>query len=290
MGAYTKLIISLISFGSVGVFVSQIPLESAEIVFLRTALGALFLIFLAVIKKETIPKETFKRNFLSMSLSGVVLGASWIFLFEAYRYSTISIGTLTYYLSPVIVLMLSPLVFREKLTSKKLMGIGIAIIGMVLINGGEVGGENPKLGFIYGLGSAVAYATITITNKKREDASALIETIVQLIFASVAVGIFLIIKKSGPIILPKGKALLSLLVLCTYHTGLALYLFFDSLKELPAQSAALLSYIDPVAAIIFSRIFLGEKLSMLQVVGAAMILGGALFGELSREKSEEFAM
>ncbi len=117
--AYIKLIISVLIFESVRLFVKEIPMTSVEMVFMRTLLGGTFLTIIAIITREKLDKEKFKKNIKVMIWSGLFLGSSWLFLFEAYKNTTVSVATLKYYISPVIVLLISPFVLNEKLSKKK---------------------------------------------------------------------------------------------------------------------------------------------------------------------------
>lgn len=283
--AYIKLITSVLIFGSIGLFVKEIPMTSAEMVFMRTLLGGTFLTIIAIVTREKLGKEKFKENIPVMVLSGFFLGSSWLFLFEAYKNTTVSVATLTYYLAPVIVLIISPFLIDEKLTKRKIIGVVLALLGMALVNiTGTLGGPNPKIGVICGLISALGYALVTVTNKKIVGVSSLVLTIVQLFSACLTIGLYLIITRSGPITIPTGKGFVYLLIIGVVHAGIALYFFFSALQELPAQTVAIFSYLDPLSALIFSAIFLGERLGPVQILGAVLILGGAAYGEISGRK------
>ncbi len=284
--SYIKLISAGIIFGSIGLFVKEIPMTSAEMVFMRTLLGGVFLTLLAIIIKEKFKKDKFKENLIKMVLSGSFLGLSWLFLFQAYKNTTVSIATLTYYLGPAIVLLVSPFVVNEKLTKRKVFGITLALLGMFLVNGrGSTVGPNAEIGVIYALLSAILYAMVTITNKKIRGVSSLILTIIQLFSACITIGIYLILTKSGMINIPSGKPLIYLLIIGMVHAGIALYFFFSAIQELPAQTVAMFSYLDPLSALIFSAIILDERLMPIQILGALLILGGAAYGELGGRKN-----
>ena len=68
------------------------------------------------------------------------------------------------------------------------------------------------------------------------------------------------------------------------NTGLAYYMYFSALQKLPAQTSSLISYIEPLTALMVSAVFLGERLGAVQLLGAALILGGACLGELKLKK------
>ena len=142
MSGYLQLILAMIIYGSVGIFVTNIPMSSVNIVLSRTIIGGLFILIILLIKKEKIDKDLLKRNMIILILSGAFMGLNWIFLFEAYKYSTVSMATLTYYLAPVLLMLISPIFLKEKLSKNKMLGIGLAMIGRLLVNRAVFGGED----------------------------------------------------------------------------------------------------------------------------------------------------
>lgn len=94
------------------------------------------------------------------------MGVNWILLFEAYRYTSVSVATLSYYFAPVIVTLVCPILFHEKLTGKKFLCFVMSTLGLVLITGiGDTRGSDDLKGILFGLGAAVFYATVILLNK-----------------------------------------------------------------------------------------------------------------------------
>ncbi len=284
MKSYSKIIIAMLIFGSIGLFVQAIPLSSQEIVAVRTLLGSAFLLCLLALEKQKIHWLTLKKNLPLLILSGAAMGCNWLFLFEAYRYTSISIATLVYYCAPLLVLLLSSILLKEALTPYKLMGVFMAIVGMFLVNGGGISGINPTNGLLYGFLAALFYAALMICNKWIKGLNSLHITLVQLIVAAIILLPYALFTHQGSWQIPQGTAILAILAIGIVHTSIACYLYFSAMQELPAQSVALCSYIDPFSALLFSAFFLGERLSLIQMIGAVFILGGACFGELYRPK------
>lgn len=282
--AYVRNISAMLIFGSIGVFVQAIPLRSSEIVAARTLLGSLFLWGVLALRRQKPDWPRVKRRLGLLLLSGIVLGSNWVFLFSAYQYTSVSVATLLYYCAPVLVLFLSPLLFREKLTWPKLAGIAAAVIGMLLVNSSQSGGADPRRGMLFALLAAVFYAALILLNKGITDVPAVEKTLVQMMTAAAVMSLYAILSHSGPWQLPRGAGLPALLVIGFVHTGLAYLLYISSMSQLSGQSVALSSYIDPASALIFSALFLHEQLSLAQLSGAALILGGSAFGELYRAK------
>ncbi|NCB30272.1 MAG: EamA family transporter [Clostridia bacterium] len=277
--AYGKYIGSLLIFGFNGIVASQIALSSYEIVFARTLLGSLFLILAFSIAGR---KWNFLKNGTHMAYiaaSGAAMGASWIFLYEAYRQIGVGMASLAYYCGPVIVMALSPVLFKEKLTWAKGIGLFGVLVGMVCINTqGTAVGKSPW-GLFCGLMSAVLYAVMVVFNKKAKNMPGLENAMVQVIASFLTVALFLLAKQGFTIRVAPGS-LAPILILGIVNTGLGCFFYFSSIGELPVQSVAVCGYLEPLAAVVFSGLFLKEKMNGAQILGAMLILGGAAFGEL----------
>ncbi len=284
--AYFKYIVSLLLFGSNGIVASYILLNSYEIVFLRTLIGSLFLILLFAFSKQKPRFWKNKAHSLYLVASGMAMGAGWIFLYEAYQLIGVSIATLAYYCGPMIVMVLSPLLFKEKMSSVKLTGFLAVIIGMMLVNGQFFSQGGMSGGIICGIMAAILYAVMVISNKKAASITGLENAMWQLIASFVTVAIFIGLKQGFSINLSQGK-LLPILLLGVVNTGIGCYFYFSAIGNLQIQSVSICGYIEPFSALLFSAAILGEKLSLLQIAGAALILGGAAFGELVRPRKKQ---
>lgn len=282
--SYIKYLASLLIFGTNGVVVSFIPLGSAEVVWWRTALGSVFLALVLLCTRQRLHLQAMRAQWARILVSGAVMGLSWVFLFEAYRLSGVGSSTLVYYFGPVLVMALSPLLFREKLTPGPVLGILAAVAGMVCVNARQVAADGISPGLLYALGSAVLYAALIIVNKRIEGLSGAELTLLQLLVACAVVTPYALLSPaaSAPM---DAKAWAALLLLGAVNSGLACYLYFSSIHELPAQTVAICSYLDPASALLFSAVFLSERLSALQLLGALLILGGAAAGELTRRRT-----
>ncbi|TSI02575.1 DMT family transporter [Lysinibacillus sp. BW-2-10] len=281
--AYFKYVIALLLFGSNGIVASYIVLSSYEIVYLRTLIGSLFLIIVFVLSKQKIRFWKNKLHFLYLVISGVAMGASWIFLFEAYRQIGVSIATLAYYCGPVIVMILSPLLFKEKMTSAKLLGFLAVVIGMLCVNGQAFAQGKISWGLVFGILSAVMYVFMVIFNKKAVTITGLENAMCQLVVSFLTVAIFVGLKQGFAVNLLEGNWI-PILILGVVNTGIGCYFYFSSIGHLPVQSVSILGYLEPLSALIFSATILGEMLSFVQIVGAVLILGGAAYGEMFRPR------
>lgn len=277
--SYLKYIISLLIFGSNGVVASYINLSSSQIVLSRTMIGSLFLGMLFIVGKKHLQIEQIKKQWLYLIGSGGAMGLSWIFLFAAYRLTSVSTATLAYYCGPVMVMAAAPFLFREKTAAAKICGIFVVVIGMLLVNGADILTTGVSAGLVCGLFSALLYAVMIIFNKKITGLTGLESTLVQLITACGVVAIYTVGIQEESLYI-SGADVIPVLFLGLVNTGLACYLYFSSIRDIPAQSVAICSYIDPLSALVFSAGILHEQLQMIQVVGAILILGGAALGEL----------
>jgi drug/metabolite transporter (DMT)-like permease len=280
--AYFKYISALLLFGSNGIVASYIPLNSYEIVFTRTLIGSLFLIAIFILSKEKFRGWKNKKHFGYLIISGAAMGASWMFLYEAYRQIGVSIATLAYYCGPVIVIVLAPLIFRERLTASKILGLFAVLLGMFFVNGSALMKSGFSWGLFCGVMSAFMYAFMVIFNKKATSITGLENSIYQLSVSFFTVMIFMSIKQ-GMIISFAPKSILPILFLGIVNTGVGCYLYFSSIQKLPAQSVAICGYLEPLSALIFSALLLQERLMLVQAVGAILILGGSTLGEFTNK-------
>lgn len=285
MKSYAKVILSMLIWGTLPVFVTKIPAGSAEIVMWRIIFGSLFLGIVFLTTKNKSNKETYKRLLPRLILTGIIMGANWVTLFESYRCIDVSIATLVYYMAPVIVMVASVFLFKEHAGIIKICGMSAALIGMLIVTGVNLGGSDPVKGLLLSIASAVLYASVTLMNKSSKGLSGLEMTLIQLLGAAVVVIPYTVITHQGPWLNLASEAGIYAIIIGLVHTGIALYFYFSAIQELPAQSVALCSYIDPASALFFAAIFLGDVLSPLQIAGALLILGGAAIGELWGNKN-----
>lgn len=277
--SYLKYFSALLLFGSNGIVASYISLNSYEIVLSRSFIGSLFLIAIFVFSKSKPQFWKDKKQFLFLSVSGVAMGASWMFLYEAYAQIGVSVATLACYCGPVIVMALAPIVFKEKITFTKIIGFLSVLFGMLCVNGAALAKDGLSWGLICGILSALMYALMIIFNKKAVGIQGLENSMWQLTAAFITVAIFTGIKQGAAVSVSR-ESLVPILFLGIINTGVGCYLYFSSIQKLPAQSVAICGYLEPLSALFFSALFLQERLTALQAVGAILILGGAAFGEL----------
>lgn len=283
--AFIKYIFALLLFGSNGIVASSIHLSSYEIVLLRTLIGSLLLIALFFASKGKLTFWNHKKDFTFLAVSGIAMGTSWMFLYEAYAQVGVSVASLCYYCGPVIVMILAPLLFKEKLTFPKVIGFLAVLIGIFFVNGyGAVAANH--FGLLCGLASAVMYAVMVIFNKKAVAITGLENSVLQLFIAFATVAVFVGCKQGFMIDIP-AESILPIFVLGLLNTGVGCYLYFSSIGKIPVQTVAICGYLEPLSAVFFSVLFLNEKLLPIQMVGAALIIGGAIFGECVKVRKKK---
>jgi RarD protein len=272
----------MIIFGTIGLVVRYIDLSSSESALLSSFLGCLFLLLVFFMIKKKISWNLVKSNALFLILSGIALGGNWIFLYQSYDHTTIANATLGYYFAPVFVMILSPFVLREQLSIKKIVCIGVAIIGMLMIVGEGVSASRSDdiLGLSFGLIAAAFYAALLLLNKFIKAMGKLELTIIQLgittlllmpyVFLTEGFGIFEVSSSSIPFIL----------ILGIINTGIGFWLFFSGMEKLKGQSIAMLSYVDPFVAILISAIILQEQMTIVQMLGGLLLLGSTFVSEI----------
>ena len=283
--AFLKYIFALLLFGSNGVVASMIELGSLQIVLLRTFIGSILLLTLFFLTGGKLTFWGKKKQFFFLMISGMAMGGSWMFLYEAYARIGVSIASLLYYCGPVIVMVLSPILFREKLTKPVICGFLSVLIGVFCINGNAFDGSGDFFGIFCGLMSAAMYSFMVICNKKAKDITGLENAALQLFISFLMVAVFVGLKQGYAIDIPK-TSILPILILGLLNTGIGCYFYFSSIGHLPVQTVAICGYLEPLSAVFFSVFFLHEMLYPLQIIGAVLILGGAILGELIPAKRE----
>ena len=288
MSSRTMLIISMTVFGTLGLFVRNIPLPSGEIALYRAVLAAILIGIFLLVTKQKIPFGKIKKEIPLLILSGVAMGFNWILLFEAYKYTTVSVATLSYYFAPVIVTIACPILFKEKMGAKQWICFVMSTLGIVLITGiGDLSqGSSHIKGILFGLGAASLYATVILVNKFIKNVDGIHRTFLQFIAAIIVLVPYVTFTDGVNLAVLDTKGWIFLLIIGLVHTGVTYCLYFSSLKELPGQKAAILSYIDPLVAVLVSVLILHEKMTVTQIIGGILILGFTLWNEISPKKSK----
>ena len=267
-------------FGTLAPFVRNISVNSGELALYRAVLAAALVGTFLLLTRQKLSLGSIKKELLLLLLSGMAMGINWIFLFEAYKYTTVSVATLSYYFAPVIVMIVCPLLFKEKLTVKQIVCFAMATAGLVLITGTAGGGKQDLLGIAFGLCAALFYATVMLLNKFIKGVAGLHRTFIQFLAAIVVLVPYVAFSGGFSLGSLHTVGWINLLIVGLLHTGITYCMYFSALKELPGQKVAILSYIDPLVAVLVSVVVLQESISVPQIFGGLMILGFTLWSEL----------
>ena len=273
---------AMIAFGTLGPFVRNIPVSSGELALYRAVMATILIGLFLLISKQRIPFAAIKKELPLLLISGMAMGINWILLFEAYKNTIVSIATLSYYFAPVIVTILCPFLFREKLTARQIICFIMSTLGIVLITGiGDAGSDSHLIGILFGLGAACFYATVILLNKFIKNVEGLHRTFLQFVSAVIVLLPYVLLSDGFNLSVMTSTGWVNLLIVGIFHTGICYCLYFGSLKELPGQKAAILSYIDPLVAVIISVTVLHETMLPQQIAGGLLILGFTLWNEIN---------
>lgn len=283
ISAKAMLIISMAVFGTLGLFTRKISVSSGELALYRAVLASGLIVVYLLISKQSIDFSIIKKEIPLLLASGIAMGINWILLFQAYKYTTISVATLSYYFAPVIVTVVCPFLFHERLTGKQIVCFGMSTVGLVLIiwTGSLGQGGSDLFGILYGLGAAAFYAAVILLNKFIKNVAGIHRTLLQ--FLAAILILIPYVACTGGVHLKElsGIGWGCLLTVGLIHTGITYCMYFSALKDLTGQEAAILSYIDPLTAVLVSVILLGETMTFRQIVGGIFILGFTLWNEKS---------
>lgn len=273
-------------FGTIALFVRRISVTSGELALYRAILASVIIGIYLLVTRQKIPVKSIRKTLPLFLLSGMAMGFNWILLFEAYKYTTVSVATLSYYFSPVIITVVCPLIFREKLTRRQILCFVMSTLGIIMITGvGEMSGRGTDhIGIIFGLIAAVLYAFVVVLNKFIKNVEGIHRTFLQFLSAIVVLIPYVAMTSGVTIGGLDPLGWVNLLIVGFVHTGITYCLYFSSLREISGQKAAILSYIDPLVAVILSVTVLGESMTLPQIIGGALVLGFTLWNELAPQK------
>lgn len=284
--ARLMILSSMTIFGTLAPFVRKIGVSSGELALYRAILAAAVIGLFLAVTGQKIPFGKLRREPVLLLISGMAMAFNWILLFEAYKYTTVSIATLSYYFAPVIVTVVCPILFRERMTGKQILCFVMSTVGIILITGvGDLGGGSDLIGILFGLSAAVLYASVVLLNKFIKNVEGIHRTFLQFL-AAILVLIPYVAGNGGMTLeVLDGTGWICLLVVGLVHTGVAYCLYFSALKEVSGQQASILSYVDPLVAVLISVTVLGETMNLTQALGGALILGFTLWNELPGKRA-----
>ena len=280
------LVTAMFLFGTIGPFVRGISVSSGELALYRAILAALMIGAFLLLTRQKLDPRSARKELLLLLISGGAMGFNWILLFEAYKYTTVSVATLTYYFAPVLVTAACPFLFKEKLTKKQVLCFVMSTIGLVMITGlGDAGsGGRDHIGILFALSAAVLYASVVLLNKFIKNVTGIHRTFLQFLGAIVVLIPYVAMTSGVTLAGLDSTGWIFLLIVGIVHTGVTYCMYFSALRDLPGQKAAILSYIDPLVAVVVSVALLREEMQPLQLIGGGLILVFTLINELPDRK------
>ncbi len=280
--AKSMMIASMAIFGTLGIFTRNIAVTSGELALYRAVLAISLIAVYLVCTKQNINLKASKKELVLLLFSGAAIGINWILLFEAYKYTTISAATLSYYFAPVIVTVICPILFHEKLTGKQIFCFIMSTLGLIMITGtSNIRDKRDFIGILFGISAAIFYAAVIILNKFIRNIDGIHRTFLQFLSAIIILVPYVLLTSGIHLGNLDIKGWGNLLIVGLFHTGITYCMYFSSLKELAGQEASILSYIDPLVAVLISVLILGETMSIAQAIGGVLILGFTLWNELT---------
>lgn len=286
--ARLAMIVSASVFGTLGPFVRRIEVASAELALYRAVLAAVFLLLFFLVRRKRLRLREIRKSLWLLLLSGAAMGFNSMLLFESYKYTSISLATLSYYLAPVIVTALCPLLFHEKMTRTQVLCFLMSTLGVALIigSGGLQGGGSDLHGICFGVSAAVFYAAVILLNKYITGVTGLERTFVQLLAAVVVLAPYVGLTSGFHPEVLSATGWVNLLIVGFVHTGVTYCIYFSAIRTLPGQESSLLSYLDPIVSVLISVLLLGEPLAPIQIAGMVLFLGFAIANEFTHKNAE----
>lgn len=290
--AALAVIASAMLWGTYGSFLTVIEARgmNADVInFLRFASTSLpILLYLLVKKREALHVK--KKDLWLFAANGL---ASILFFTSCYaaaiRETKIAVAAALLYTAPAIVLLLSALLFGEKITPRKLLCILLSVLGCALVSGlGSGGATLTARGLLLGLGAGLGYALYSIFSRLIQQRGYSTFTNVCwtfLIAAAAYLAISAFKGNASQIADLPAAALLS--VVCGLLTGLLAYLLYTAgLREMEPSRAAQLATIEPVFAALLGVLLFRQSLSVTECLGIALVVTAVVGMNLRTGKAE----
>ena len=275
-----KYVFAVILYGTIGLFLRYVSIPSEIVAMCRGLIGGSFILVYLKARGQRLDREAIRRNLKWLVIAGVSLGLNWIFLFAAYMHTTVAIASLCNYMAPIIVILIAPLVLRERLDRRKMPAVAAAFVGIILVSGVWKGAAGSVSGVLMGLAAALCFVVIVICNRKFRDIPSLDRSVLQLLISAVTIFPYALVRSWGNPPPVDARTVLIVLMLGLLHTGVAYCFYFKGIGSLPVQTVAVLGYLEPVVSVLCSALFLREPLGAAGWIGAVLIIGAAVACEL----------
>ena len=262
------------SWGLIAVLAAAVDLGAVALAFLRLALAALTLALVALLARRSLRPG---GALPGLVLLGVLQGAHWLLFFAAVKEGSVALAVLTFYTAPVLLALAAPAFLPERPSAVALAAVAVGGVGVALVAlGGEGNGGFSLLAVAAGLGSAATYAALVVVSKRL-----LLDRVPPLTVAfwDCLVGALAV----APLLLAAGRVVprgagewWAALALGVVFTGLSTLLYAALLRHVTAQAAGVLTFLEPVAAVLLAAALLGEPLPGATLAGGALVLAAGL--------------
>jgi drug/metabolite transporter (DMT)-like permease len=275
------------SWGFVAVLVAAVDLDAESLAFGRLAVAALTLAVVAVLASNAGALRPGPR-LPALAVLGACQGAHWLLFFLAVDLGSVALAVLTFYAAPVMIAVAAPALLRERVSRVALAALvpGGAGIALVATAGGEAGEAFSVAAVAAGLGSAATYAALVIVSKRLLRGRATPLTVAFwdcLIGAAVVAPTLLLADRLAP---SGGGEWGTVLLLGVVFTGLSTLAYVSLLRHVTAQAAGLLTFLEPVAAVVLAALLLDEALTGATLAGGVLVLASGMAVVLF-ERAEE---
>ncbi len=279
------------AFGTLSIFVRNISRSTAVIVSYRAWIAVIFLVCYMAVKGMRPDWKEIRINIVPLLVTGLSTSAGLFLLFNSYRYTSVAVATLVYFLAPVILSVLAALILKEHFGRRKRIALFAALCGMLLVSGVIHSGlpqGREMIGILNAFFGAFTYALYMLYSKLFKPMDKYVRTACQLLITAVSMTVYTLVTEgissfSGL----NGKEIILLLCLGIFLTGAAYVIFFEAMSHIPSSSVSILSYADPTVAVFVSALFFREPIDIFVVLGAVLIIGAAIFSELKPDDGKQ---
>ena len=275
-------------WGSMGIFVRKLGafgFSSIQIVTIRVTLAALFFCLLMFFKDRSGAKISLHDLPLFLGLGFGSILFFTVCYFSAIAMMPLSTAAILLYTSPIWIMLMSMLFFREKLNGKKVAALVLAFAGCVLVSGVTGGGITPT-GLLLGLGSGLGYGLYSIlgTVALRKYSP---YTVTAYTFLFAAVGSWVICRPADMLSIfaaaPRLPELLLFSCLTALVTAVVPFLAYTlGLRSVEASKAGILATVEPMVATLIGITVFSEPLTVLSALGILLILSAVVLLNLKQ--------
>jgi RarD protein len=271
--SYIKIITATLIFSFSPLVIKLIPLGAVSILWAINFIGVLFLSFNLLRQKRLRELVLLKKRLLPFLALGVVFTVNNVLFLSSIKITTIANAIITHYLAPIFLVLLGILFLKERIERISVVAIIISLVGVaILLSPNDLTFNNSHfLGLFLGTLSAIFFASEIIIKKYL---SPLFDSdIITICYVWLSVIFLLPFVSFSNILSLDNGSLFALISLGVFVTVIGIPLFIDGIKGVRVQDVGVLSYIEPLGAILWGSLFISKTLPLTTFLGGALILG-----------------